>query len=150
MKGCSSSQRSSSPWQSTQPRGLEVRCCSHRVLFTLPLRPRHQPLIRAYAHTMVVLTYIFFVSHAAWKAPLAGFGSIEAKCVLPNQGCTAPAQGTSFVDASGKAKQGTVTGLSTATTYDCYVVADPKLLTKDKCSKPVRITTLASPTLVYR
>jgi hypothetical protein len=99
---------------------------------------------------MVVLTYIFFVSHAAWKAPLAGFGSIEAKCVLPNQGCTAPAQGTSFVDASGKAKQGTVTGLSTATTYDCYVIADPKLLKKDKCSKPVRITTLASPTLVYK
>ena len=149
MKGCSSSQRSSSPWQSTQPRGLEVRCCSHRVLLTLPLRP-WQPLIRAYAHTMVVLTYILFVSHAALKSPVSGFWSIEAKCVLPNQGCTAPAQGTSFVDASGKAKQGTVTGLSTATTYDCYVIADPKLLKKDKCSKPVRITTLALPTLVYK
>jgi hypothetical protein len=94
--------------------------------------------------------HILYLSHAAWKSPVAGLGSIEAKCVLPNQGCTAPAQGTSFVDASGKAKQGTVTGLSTATTYDCYVVADPKLLTKDKCSKPVRITTLASPTLVYK
>jgi len=113
------------------------------------LRPR-QPLIRAYAHTMVVLTYIFNISHAAWKAPLAGLGSIEAKCVLPNQGCTAPAQGTSFMDASGKAKQGTVTGLSAGTTYDCYVVADPKLLKMDKCSKPVRITTLASPTFVYK
>ncbi len=99
---------------------------------------------------MVVLTYIFFVSHAAWKAPLAGLGSIEAKCVLPNQGCTAPAQGTSFIDASGKAKQGIVTGLSAGTTYDCYVVADPKLLKMDKCSKPVRITTLASPTFVYK
>ena len=69
--------------------------------------------------------------------------------MLPNQGCDAPAQGTPFVDASGKAKQGTVTGLSLSSTYDCYAIADPKLLKKDKCSKPVRITTLGSSTLVY-
>ena len=80
---------------------------------------------------------------------MLGFKSLEAKCVLADQGCTAQAQGSSFVDPTGKAKVGTVTGLIPGTFYDCYVVADPRVGKKDTCSKPVRIFTLTPPLVFY-
>ena len=74
---------------------------------------------------------------------------MEVKCVLPGQACTAQSQGTPFVDPTGKAKRGTVADLYSSTSYDCYVIADQKVVKKEKCSKPVRITTLGLPTFVF-
>lgn len=81
---------------------------------------------------------------------ITGHRALEAKCVLAGQGCRALAQGTSFVDPTGKATEGTVTDLLSGTSYDCFLVSDQKLGKKGKCSKPIRITTLLQPTLVYK
>lgn len=77
---------------------------------------------------------------------------MEAKCVLPGQECTAQSQGTSFVDPTGKARQGTVVDLVSSTSYDCYVIAHQNFGPgkRQKCSKPVRISTLSSPTIVFK
>lgn len=104
---------------------------------------------RIYVFVLAICDIKISFHDVEWRISALGFKSLEAKCVLAGQGCNAQTQGSSFVDPTGKAKGGTVTGLLPDTPYDCYVVADPKIGKKDACSKPLRIITLASPPLVY-
>lgn len=85
---------------------------------------------------------------AGWETIPFGVKFLEAKCVLPGEACTAPAQGNTFLDPRGKAQKGVVTDLYSDTSYDCFVIVNGRF-GPPKCSERVRITTEPLPPFVY-
>ena len=93
-----------------------------------------------------ILNFIENVS--VWKINPVAVKSVEAKCVLPGEACTAPAQGDTFVDTRGVSWKGSVTNLFSDTSYDCFVITNRRI-GRPQCSKPVSITTKLLPPYVY-